>query len=94
MNIKSTSFNIVITHPVFFKDNTGTVVKTYIAGDVVKASADTYFVTSMGGIYHDEARRVGPEEMLTYEHLGGNRFRQYAKDALPVWATVVRVEGG
>lgn len=53
-------FDIVFTDRVVFKDETGNIVKVYEVGDVTKASLDngSYFVTPMGGIYHDEAKRV------------------------------------
>jgi hypothetical protein len=53
-------FDIRITHEVVFRDWNKTVVKVFEVGDVIKASHDTgtYFVTPMGGVYHDEAVRV------------------------------------
>ena len=53
-------FDIEFTTSVVFKDWHGTIVKTYHPGDIVKASAETpyYFITPMGGIYFDEAKRV------------------------------------
>jgi hypothetical protein len=97
MNAQPTTFSIAFTERVVFKDRMDNVLKVYEAGDVVKATADTgsYFVTSMGGIYHSEARRIGPEELITYEHIAGNGqslFRQYAKDAVPAWGTNIRLE--
>jgi hypothetical protein len=42
---------------VTFRDRSGKLIKMYNAGDVIDATADTgsYFVTSIGGIYYDEA---------------------------------------
>lgn len=48
---------IRIIQRVIFKDNTGTILKTYEVGDVLTATAkgSHYYVTPMGGIYFDEA---------------------------------------
>lgn len=98
MNKAPTPFLIVITKQIDFKDRQGNILKGYRVGDVLEATADTgdYFVTSMGGIYHDEARIVNGLELITYAHQNGDgniRFRQYAKDAIPVWATDLQIDG-
>ena len=51
------TFTIVITKQVVFRDQTGRVTHTLEVGSKLKATADTghYYVTSLGGIYHDEA---------------------------------------
>lgn len=51
---------IEITKQVVFKDREGNVLKTYEVGSILEATADAghYFVTSMGGIYKDEAKLV------------------------------------
>ena len=56
-----TVFQIRIIKQVKFSDCCGQVCKTYEVGDVLEATADTghYFVTTMGGIYYEEAVRVG-----------------------------------
>lgn len=97
MNTPPTYFPITFTSKVVFKNDRGERVKTYEVGDVISASfyTGTYFVTPMGGIYNDEARRVDGEEQVTYGHKNGDsgiRFRQYAKDALPAWAVDVRLD--
>jgi hypothetical protein len=58
---KNTPFHIKITEKVVFRDRTGTVLQTYEVGDIVQATKDTgtYFVTTMGGIYHHEAQLIG-----------------------------------
>lgn len=99
MNKEPIPFLIVITDLVTFKDRTGTVLKQYQVGAVVEATADTgsYFVTSMGGIYHNEARRLNGMELITYAHQNGDgkvRFRQYVKDQIPAWATDLRIDEG
>lgn len=52
--------NIKFIKRVVFSDQNGTIVKVYEIGDVVEytAKADHYFVTSMGGIYFDEAKEL------------------------------------
>lgn len=97
MNKEPIYFLIAITELVTFKDRTGTILKEYRVGDVIEATADTgsYFVTSMGGIYHTEARRLNGMELITYAQEGGtSRFRQYVKDPLPVWAIDLRIDQG
>lgn len=53
---------IILTRPVTFRDLHGTVLCHYPVGTVLDATADTghYFITSMGGIYHTEARLLEP----------------------------------
>ena len=88
-------FLIAFTQPVTFKDMNGTVLKAYQPGDVVVATADAgaHFVTAMGGIYKDEARKVDGEELITYANGAQlDRYRQYAKDPVPVWGTDIRLE--
>ncbi len=90
---------IVITKQVTFRDGEGAIIRDFSVGDVVTATADTghYFVTSMGGIYHDEARIVNALELITYTHSSAPddkvRFRQYAKDPIPPWAANFRLDG-
>lgn len=96
MNKAPIPFLIVITHPVTFSDQMGNVLKAYAVGDITQATNDngSYFTTSMGGIYHSEARVVNGLELITYQHEGGTcRFRQYAKDQIPAWATDLRIDG-
>ena len=57
--------NICFTQKVVFKDQKGTVLKTYEIGDVETATAFVdqgqgcgYFITSMGGIYNNEAKEI------------------------------------
>ena len=89
-------FLIVFIIPVVFRDVTGAVVQEYAVGDVVTASSQTqsYYVTTMGGIYFNEARPLDDEEPVTYAHVNSDdstRFQQYAGDALPPWAVRVRL---
>jgi hypothetical protein len=53
-------FQIRFTQRVVFKDWNGTVTHVFEIGDTIKASHDTdvYYVTGVGGIYHDEAVKV------------------------------------
>jgi hypothetical protein len=53
-------FQIRFTQYVVFKDWNGTITHEFNVGDTIKASHDTglYFVTGVGGIYHDEAVKV------------------------------------
>jgi len=62
---------IEITKKVVFKDMHGTVLKTHEVGDIIEANGIShgssrpdsgygYFITSMGGIYFEEAREVKP----------------------------------
>ena len=88
-------FYIVFTKAVTFRDSEGTIIRTYEVGDVVTATADTgtYFVTSTGGIHHDEARLVNGLELITYTNTDPNvRFRQYAKDTVPAWANDLQLD--
>jgi hypothetical protein len=59
-NAPPVPFQIRFTKEVVFKDQRGTVVKVYGVGEIIDSTHDTgiYFVTPMGGIYHDEAERV------------------------------------
>ena len=97
MNKAPIPFLIVITKQVTFRDSEGTILRDFSVGDVIQATADTgsYFVTSMGGIYHDEARTVNALELITYSNRDDEscRFRQYAKDQIPPWATNFRLDG-
>lgn len=93
---QTTPFLIVITKPLTFRDSMGTVIRTFEKGDVLKATAnlETYFVTTLGSIYHDEARCVNALEQVTYSHISGDssiRFQQYAKDPVPPWAVELRL---
>lgn len=99
MNKAPIPFLIVFTKQVTFRDSEGTIIRDFSVGDVVSATADTgtYFVTTMGGIYHEEARIVNALELVTYGHCNGDgtvRFRQYAKDAMPPWAVNFRLDAG
>lgn len=53
-------FDIRFTERVVFKDQKGTVTHVFEIGDTLKASHDNgrYFVTGVGGIYHEEAVKV------------------------------------
>ena len=96
MNKALIPFLIVFTKQVTFRDSEGTILRDYSVGDVVQATADTghYYVTPMGGIYHDEARIVNGLELITYINSDPNvRFRQYAKDQIPAWASCFRLDG-
>lgn len=48
---------IIFKKEVVFTDMNDSVIKTYRIGDVVDytAKTETYFITSTGGIYFDEA---------------------------------------
>ena len=48
---------IVITKRITFRNISGGVIKIYEPGDEVRYTKDTgaYYVTPMGGIWHDEA---------------------------------------
>jgi len=50
-------FNIRFTKQVVFKDNRGNITHVFEIGDILQASHDTghYYITGVGGIYHDEA---------------------------------------
>lgn len=97
MNKAPTPFLIVFTQDVTFKDRMDNVIREFKVGDITDATADngTYFVTSMGGVYKEEARVVNGLELITYRHMNGEdniRFRQYAKDAAPPWARDFRID--
>jgi hypothetical protein len=97
MNKQPTPFLIAFVQPVAFHDMGGNLTKRFETGDVIHATADTgtHYVTTMGGIYHDEARRVDGEELITYAHQNGDgkiRFRQHAKDTLPPWAVDFKLD--
>jgi hypothetical protein len=53
-------FKIRLTKPIHFTDVGGSVVHRFNVGDLMTATVDTghYYVTSLGGIYHDEAEKV------------------------------------
>jgi hypothetical protein len=57
---------IEFTKEVVFKDMHGTVLKTYSVGDQVDytAKAGHYWITSVGGIYFDEAKEVTNEKQI------------------------------
>jgi len=54
------TFQIKFTKRVVFRDMNQNVQKVYEIGDTCNATHDTgaYFVTAMGGIWHDEAVRI------------------------------------
>ena len=58
MDLKS--FTIRFTARVVFRDSAGTVLRVFEVGDTTTATHDNghYFMTTWGGIYHDEAERV------------------------------------
>jgi hypothetical protein len=94
-----TPFLITFTKPVVFKDRANTITHSYEPGDVIQATAKVslHYVTAVGGIYDDEARPLHPDELVTYAHVNGDedcnpRFRQYAKDPLPAWATSIKLD--
>lgn len=61
MNKPIETFPIRITQTVTFRDQSGTIVKQYQVGDIVQAthaSERGYYVTSMGGIWFEEAEFV------------------------------------
>ena len=51
---------IKFTQRVVFRDMLGVALKVYEVGDEIEyfTKTDTYFVTSMGGVYFDEAEEV------------------------------------
>ena len=53
-------FQIRFIRYVVFKDWNGKITHEYQVGDTLQASHDTgmYYVTGVGGIYHDEAVKV------------------------------------
>jgi hypothetical protein len=57
------SFQIRIIYPIVFRDQSGNALRTINAGEVLEATADTghYYVTSIGGIYYDEAEIVNEQ---------------------------------
>jgi hypothetical protein len=65
-------FQIQFTQQVVFRDQTGTVTHQFEVGDTLRASHDNgrYFVTGVGGIYHDEAARVVSEDEMFNLHKG------------------------
>lgn len=90
-------FFITFTQDVTFRDREDNILRDYKIGDVIAATHDNgmYFTTTMGGIYHEEARRLDGEELVTYTHCNGDgsvRFRQHIKDKLPPWARDLRIE--
>lgn len=97
MNNAPTPFLIVFTKQVTFRSSEGAILADFMPGDIIKATTDTgaYFITTMGGIYHDEARTLNALELISYSNMGDEsvRFRQYAKDEVPAWATNIRIDG-
>lgn len=57
MQTQSSTFKIRFTKRVTFKDQSGSVLRIYEVGDTCDAFSvtETYWVTTMGGIYFDEA---------------------------------------
>ena len=57
---KAVRFEIEFTKRVVFKDMTGAIRNVFEIGERCEATHDNghYFVTSLGGIYHDEAKRI------------------------------------
>ena len=53
-------FQIRFTERVVFKDQKGTETHVFEVGDTLRASHDTgmYYITGVGGIYHNEAVKV------------------------------------
>lgn len=55
-------FKILLTRDVTFRDRTDAITHEFKIGDILVATHDMqsggYFVTAVGGIYHDEARRI------------------------------------
>ena len=51
---------IIFTKQVVFRDRNRTVLKVYEIGDTVEytAKTDTYYITSMGGIWFEEAQEM------------------------------------
>ncbi len=51
---------IEFTKEVVFRDMEGAVLKTFSVGDRIEALGEThhYWITSMGGIYFDEAKEA------------------------------------
>ena len=56
-NIKPEVFKIRATKRIVFRNQGGAEVKVYEIGDLIDAThaTETYWVTTMGGIYFDEA---------------------------------------
>jgi hypothetical protein len=54
------TFKIRLTTPVTFRDREGNITRALAVGDTLEATCETnsYFVTSLGGIYKDEAKRI------------------------------------
>jgi hypothetical protein len=57
MHTQTATFKIRFKKRVVFKDQSGTVLRVFEVGDTFDATTATesYWVTSMGGIYFDEA---------------------------------------
>lgn len=89
-------FPIVFTKLVVFKDQSGAIRNIFEVGDVIFSSLAMedayYFVCVPGGIWMDEARRVQPDEIISYEQQDGVRIEQRAGDPVPVWAANIRLE--
>ena len=53
-------FQIILVKPVTFRDLSGGTIRSYKPGDVMTSTHDAgpYFITPMGGIWKDEARKV------------------------------------
>lgn len=87
---------IVFTKQVTFRDSEGAILRDFSVGDVVSAhDVGAYFITSMGGVYYEEARPLNGLELISYSNTGDEtvRFRQYARDTIPPWATNLRIDG-
>jgi hypothetical protein len=54
-------FKIRITRTVVFTDLNKKILQVFEAGDILVATKKTsdYYITSMGGIYFDEAEEIG-----------------------------------
>ena len=57
-------FKILFTRDVTFRDCTGAITHEFKIGDSIEATHEIrgngggYFVTAVGGIYYDEAKRI------------------------------------
>jgi hypothetical protein len=97
MSQTNTPFLIAFTKQVTFRNSEGVIIGDFSVGDIITATHDTgtHFLTLHGGVSHEEARVVNGLELITYLNPGTtDRFRQYAKDRVPSWATDIRVDRG
>lgn len=62
------SGKIVITKTVVFKDEDGNTLKTFNIGDIINYTCKlpTYYVTSWGGIYNNEAEEINDVEQALH----------------------------